>query len=550
MKKLLAFSLACIMLFAMAACAPEDSGTTTTTAPSSSSGTTTKPADTTSGSQTGGEKIVRCGRELSSLGNLDVWLTTYNIIFEHSDAILDRLIDKNPDTLDLELNLLESFPTLSDDGLTYSFKLKEGVKFHDGTELTTEDVEFTFIRFFYRDGASVNAELVAMIKGADAMMKGEATTLEGFEIVDKYNFNITLEYPYTAFESILSISMLPILPKKACTEAGDKWGIDVFIGSGPYILKEFTPFVKLRMDKNPDYHGKVPEVDAIEVIHMDYDTALLEWEAGTIDIAVFQSLELVADYQARFPNNVLGQEYVGTIWLQLNQDLEPLNNLKVRQAIAHATDKSEIVQGYKDGYVKTANTILPNGIPGHNPNAPDNVYDVELAKTLLAEAGYPEGFTMTATCRDVSTSTQEMLQILKQQYAKVGITLEIEMVDAAGWLDKRSNGNVMFWFGNWYADYIDGDMYMFSLFHSQFATFFSTGFRNDWWDEQVMYARTLSGQEKIDQYMMMDNYLVYEDYAIIPLYQDKGFMLQSDRVEGVFLKKDMLFTYTGAQIVE
>lgn len=555
MKKVIALSLSLLMmLLALGACSgntdtpPATDPTQGTTA--DSGGQTTEPATTEPSSTTDGEKVIRIGRDMSYLLNLDTYLVTYNIIFEHSDAMMDRLLDKNPETLDVELNLLEKMPELSDDGVTYSFKLKEGVKFHDGTDLTSEDVKYSFERFYNKDTASVNTWVCDFIVGAKAMMEGTATELEGVEIIDDYNFTITLEYPYTAFDTILAVSMLPIMPSEAREAAGDSWGVSTFVGSGQYMLDEFQPGVFLRMVKNPNYHGKVAEVDAIEITHMDYDTCLIEWEAGTIDATSINSLDLVSDYEARFPNNVLGQVLVGSIYVQLNQDIAPLDDIEVRKAIAMATDKTAISEGYYNGLVMTANTLLPDGIPGHNPNAPDNVYDPAGAKQLLTDAGYPDGITITGVCRDSSVTFKDMLQILKQQWAEAGITLEIELVDAAGWTDRRTSGNCEVWLGNWYADYIDGDMYMASLFHSDYATFFSTGFRYPEFDAKIAEGRTLPADQKQDFYAEMDNFLVYENYAIVPLYQDKGFILVSDRIDGVFQKKDMLWSYKDAKIVE
>lgn len=495
-----------------------------------------------------GDRIVRIGRVMNNLTTLDVWRTSLNPTFQVSDAMMDRLLDKNPETLELECNLLEDFPTISEDRKTYTFKLKEGVKFHDGTELTSEDVEFTFNYFYNRDTASDNTWVCEVIKGCQEMMNGEADTLSGFKVIDKYTFSIELLYPYSAFESVLAVSMLPILPKKARLEAGDEWGLTVLVGSGPYKLKSFEPGKSLEMEVNPDYHGKVPNVDGIKMINMDTSTALIEWEAGNIDVAEVPS-ELVPDYESRFPNNLKKQVLVGTVRLQLNCTIPPLDDLNVRKAIAMAIDKTELVDGYFNNNVVAINGIIPEGIPGFNNNMPsDFKYDPEGAKQLLTDNGYPNGVTITATVRESSTSFPKELQILKEQLAKANINMEIEKIDSAGYTEKRNSNNMQCMLADWYADFIDADMYLYSLFHSDYSSSYSVGLNDSWYDSQVELARALEGDEKRELYEKLDDYLAYEVFSFVPLYQDQIFIVTSDRVDGVFVKKDCLYTFANASI--
>lgn len=126
------------------------------------------------GGSTPVDNVVRMGRDMASTGNLDSLLTTYNNIFEVSDCVFDQLIRKNPYTLELEPNLITDFPEISEDGTLFTFELKQGVKFHDGTELTSKDVQYTFSRFFDPDYGNLNGWMANMIKGSQAMMDSES----------------------------------------------------------------------------------------------------------------------------------------------------------------------------------------------------------------------------------------------------------------------------------------------------------------------------------------------------------------------------------------
>lgn len=505
-----------------------------------------QPGQNTGGSSSK-DRIMRIGHDMTLIQTLDVWKTSLNSVFQVSDAIFDRLFDKDPDTLELRLNLLEDWPTISEDRKTYTFKLKKGVKFHDGTELTSEDVEFTFDYFYNKDTASNNTWVCEVIKGCDKMMAGETDKLEGFKIIDKYTFSIELMYPYSAFEAVLATSMMPIIPKKARLEAGDAWGSSVMVGSGPYMLKYFKPAETLELTVNPDYHGKKPDVDGLKMVNMDPSTALMEWEAGNIDFCEVPT-DLVNDYRKRFPKQFKEQPVVGSIRLGMNLSMPPLDDINVRKAIAMSIDQDELVNGYFKGNKVRLNGILPEGIPGFDPNAKATPYDPEGAKALLAASGYPNGVKFTANVSETSSSFKFELQLLKEQLAKAGITMEIEQIDNATYYERRGVNQIQSMLADWYADFIDADMYLYTLFHSDYSPSFSISYNNPWYDSQVELGRTLEGDEKAELYRKLDAYLSTEEYVYVPLYQDKVFFLCSDRLTGVFIKKDNLYTFANASI--
>jgi ABC-type transport system substrate-binding protein len=229
----------------------------------------------------------------------------------------------------------------------------------------------------------------------------------------------------------------------------------------------------------------------------------------------------------------------------MNLDIPPLNNPKVREAISLATDTEDIVNGLFNGMKALSHTVLPSGIPGFNPNAKPHVYDPARAKVLLAEAGFPNGVEIIAT---TAGDWVTILEVVKSQYEKVGITLDIQRMDDATFSDVIDNGKAQFIIWEWYADFMDGDMYMYTIFYSKQATAFSTGFRDSWFDAQVEKARRTSGAEKAAIYSELDDYIVNNVHMVIPIFQDRGFVLMSDRVKNVFMKKDLLLTFRNAVI--
>ncbi|GHU74626.1 peptide ABC transporter substrate-binding protein [Clostridia bacterium] len=501
---------------------------------------------------------LRVGLAMEVVGNLDVMLTSQNTVFQIDDTITDTLIGKRDSDLELFPLLLEDFPSISEDGLLYTFKLREGVKFHDGTELTSDDVVFTFTRLFTPSTqANMGWLCDDVIKGAYEVEDGSATELTGVQKVDDYTFTIELNYAFSAFTSILAASPLAIISKAACEAAGDRWGLDTYVGTGAYKLESFTPKQEVVLTRFDDYFDGAKTVDKIIFTHMDDNTALMEFEAGNIDICGLPTT-LAPGYLSdpTLSGNVNLQEFMGIWALHFNMAIEPFNNKLVREAIAYAVDLDALCNGYYEGAYKPANSLIPKGIPGYNPDNPVHEYNPEKAKALLAEAGYADGFTFTAAVRN-SAAIVECFEVLQAQFALSGIDMKIELTDPGSWaVKRRQDGGTQMYIITWYADYVDPDMYTYLLYHSSVSDNFANGFspvynaeESAWFDSQVEKGRRISDpEEKIAFYDALERWMTTEFYAIVPLFCASEYYMISDRVTGVTYKNDFLYSYENAVI--
>ena len=484
----------------------------------------TKAADQTdsaveSSAQTAGEdgarKVLRYGQANSGEG-LDMQKSTSSRSAAIADEVTESLLrfdDENKE----EPVLLTDFPSVSDDGLTYSFELKQGVHFTNGTELTSKDVKFTFERMFTPSTAAKSTAYFNMIQGAQDMLAGSATELSGFEIVDDYHFNITLEYPFAPFVKNIGTSYADIFPEDACTAAGENWGLGTdLIGTGPYKIEENDDTTQVVLVKNEDYHGGEVNLDELQFIFYDDDqTKLIAYENGDIDLADLNA-SLLSQYQANYADEITAYYPLGTAFISMNLNDQYLSDVNVRKAISLAINREELVDAVLNGAGIPATSYLNNGIPGHDDSLSVYEYNPEKAKELLAEAGYADGITITS---EVRQSDQAVYSAIQGYLAEVGINMELDVVDNATYNSDRTAGKIPLTGMTWNALYPDGDFQMYNYFYSSKSDAQGVFYHNDEFDKLLDDARKSTDEDaRAEMYKEADKILSQDDYACIPLY--------------------------------
>ena len=484
----------------------------------------TKAADQTdsaaeSSAQTAGEdgarKVLRYGQANSGEG-LDMQKSTSSRSAAIADEVTESLLRFDDDNNE-EPVLLTDFPSVSDDGLTYSFELKQGIHFTNGTELTSKDVKFTFERMFTPSTAAKSTAYFNMIQGAQDMLAGSATELSGFEIVDDYHFNITLEYPFAPFVKNIGTSYADIFPEDACTAAGENWGLGTdLIGTGPYKIEENDDTTQVVLVKNEDYHGGEVNLDELQFIFYDDDqTKLIAYENGDIDLADLNA-SLLSQYQANYADEITAYYPLGTAFISMNLNDQYLSDVNVRKAISLAINREELVDAVLNGAGIPATSYLNNGIPGHDDSLSVYEYNPEKAKELLAEAGYADGITITS---EVRQSDQAVYSAIQGYLAEVGINMELNVVDNATYNSDRTAGKIPLTGMTWNALYPDGDFQMYNYFYSSKSDAQGVFYHNDEFDKLLDDARKSTDEDaRAEMYKEADKILSQDDYACIPLY--------------------------------
>lgn len=461
------------------------------------------------------EKVFRFGQTNPKVG-LDMQTNTNSGASSVADNVLEGLYRWNDDNEE-ECVLAEDFPEVSEDGLTYTFTLKEGVKFSDGSDLTTEDVKYTFERMFKIQGSSTY--MYDMIVGAQELMNGEADELAGLEVIDDYHFSITLQYKFAPFVPNLGMDYASIYPSDACEAAGDDWGTGTnLIGTGPYKIVENDDSTKVVFEPNEYYRDEV-NLDRLEIIYYDdNNTKLMAYENGDIDMCDLPTT-LLDQYQDSLADEMTQITPLGTYFISVKVTDPALDDAKVREAISLAIDRDAICTSVLNGAGEPASSFLNPGVPGHDDSLEPYEYNVEKAKELLAEAGATD-LTFTMKVRQ----TEEKLATAIQANLKdAGITMNVEVIDSGIWSDERAAGTLQATIVGWFPLYADADNQMYTYYYSENAVGKGVFYNNPEFDALMTEARqTVDDDEKrAELYKEADYILSRVDYGTIPLYYGK-----------------------------
>jgi peptide/nickel transport system substrate-binding protein len=372
------------------------------------------------------------------------------------DQVYDKLIDFPPDRFDTpELKLAESWK-VSDDGKTWTFKLKEGVKFHSGNEVTAEDVVYSFQRVVY-------------LKDQPAFILTQfGMTEDSVKALDKHTVQITLDKKYAGglFFSCLAAGVASIVDSKVVKQNeqktdkypdGDRgltWLTRNSAGSGAFILNKWEKNDRVILDANQKHFKHPPKVKRVVIKEIVEATSRrLQVEKGDLDIAWEMFPDQVKELEKN-PDIQIARTAAIQIWyLGMNVTQGPLKDNQVRTAIRHAIDYQGIINNIMGGAGIGTNTFIPKGFAGYE----DKVFyktDLEKARQLLKEAGHPDGFAVSLDVGDQSPYP-EVAQIIQNSLGRVGIKVTInKMVSAQLWPKYRAQKHELI-LARWGPDYID-----------------------------------------------------------------------------------------------
>jgi peptide/nickel transport system substrate-binding protein len=495
-----------------------------------------KPADETSAQNSSGQ-VLNIALN-SDIVSMDVQKTSndYLVPMNVFDTLFE-VVKHDDGSTSIEKSLVSSYE-VSEDGLTYSFTLREGVVFSDGTPLTADDVKFTFERMLTLPDSQQTDYAVA-IEGADELMEGTADELTGIKVQDDTHFTITLSEPFAVFLAQLAAPSTSILSRSIVTDAGDDFGIvpEKTLGTGPYIVTSWERGSGLTFSYNPRYWGDEPSVKEVSAKIMDASSMDMAFQKGDLDIIdclMLDSAVVDSVYKTKFKDNIVSVDRLGINYLMLNENVEPLGDASVRKAIQMSIDRQSILDAIYSGDGKLEDGVYPSGCLGYSQDNQGWLkYDPDGAKELLKEAGYSEGFDMElALDSGAAVANQNVLQIISQNLSDVGINAVIKNYDHASWLDLRNSGEMESFLALWILDYNDPDNVIYTFFGSKDNTVLRS---NNYSDEATM-ARVAAARgivdpdERMKEYASLEKKLVMNDAVWVPMFSLKHLFVKSDKV--------------------
>jgi peptide/nickel transport system substrate-binding protein len=469
---------------------------------------------------------------------LDSMDTTSGQALVVTDQIQETLVGRTQGKVGIEPLLAEKW-TANENSTEWTFNLRQGVKFHDGTDFNADAVVFNFQRMAdpnfehgYRDQGKTY-QIFSDIFGGFVGTEGSAW--KSVEKVDDATVKFTLNRPFPLLPQVFSSSYFGISSPDAVKKAGAKYGTPDggAVGTGAFKFESWTPGQNIILVRNDEYWGEKAKMPGAVIRFIpDGSARLAELQAGAIDFS--QNLPPDARETLKGDANLqdVQVEPFNIAYIAMNLNSKPLDNPKVRQAIAHAIDKQEILEGFYGNVGTVATSFLPEGLAwARTDDTEAYAYDPERAKALLAEAGYPDGFdTMTLSdgtqaalefwympvSRPYFPTPQPVAEAFAAQLADVGIKVELKTEDWGAYLDNVDAGkkNGM-WMLGWTGDYADPNNFLYVFFGPTIQT--KQGYNNQELIDLLEQAGTAPSEEEAGKIFKQAGQIIRQDVPTIPI---------------------------------
>lgn len=456
----------------------------------------------------------------------------------------------------------ESWET-SEDGLTWTFHLREGLKWSDGSDLTANDFVYSWKRVCDPNVAAPYAETVlGMVEGYDAAIEGDLDAL-AVTATDDLTLEVTLANPCTYFEGLAAFATLSPVQQATVEANGDAWAIDpeTYVSNGAFMVTEWVPGSHILMSKNPNYWN----ADAVKLDGIKWNLI----EDSNASYSAYQNGEVlfIKDVPTEEIPSLEGNDefyvdpIIGTYYISYNTQVEPLDNALVRKALNLAIDREYVAGTLMQGTYTAATNFMGPGwqdMDGNdfasNANGGEpymsTAADIDGALAALEEAGYPngEGLPVLHYLTNDSGYHKVVAEYLQQAWAEIGVTLEVEIVEWSSFTPMRRSGDFEIARNGWVGDYKDPS--------NQLELLYSTNGNNDGkfnseaFDAAMDLSRTTVDPDERSAALHEAEDILFEDAACCPLAYYNDFWMQSSKIEGMWHSPTGYWYFMYADIAE
>lgn len=467
-------------------------------------------------SSSGGAKGESAAQEITYATTTDVVglspiLTNDSVSSSVNEQVYETLFTRNSETMEIEPLLAESYE--NPDELTWVIKLKEGIKFQDGTDFNAEAVKYTFDKFRDPKTAAPRASLLEPI--------------ESVNVKDDYTVEIKTKYAYGALLAALSHSNAAIVSPEA-----DKNG-DLMknpVGTGPFKFVSWTPGESVVLERNPDYWQGEAKLDKITFkVVPEVTTAISMLQSGDVQFIDGIPTEQLSRVEGLKNVEVQKKEGTPVYWFGFNMEKEPMNNLEFRQAVAYALNREAYVKQL-NGLGVAGNSIIGPKVFGYDEASNDAGYDYNLdkAKELVEKNGFGDKeYTLLVANR---ANYMKMAEISQSQLQEAGFKIKIETMEWGAFLDASRNGEYEMNFLSWSNSTADGSELLYPNFHTDNAGSSNmVRYSNETFDKLVDESRESVDQDvraaklkEANEFLVKDAPAIVMNHGVVTLAYDKS----------------------------
>lgn len=465
---------------------------------------------------------------------LDPAIVTDGESFIVTQQIFETLVKYGENNTEIEPGLAESWE-VSKDSKTYTFKLKTGIKFHDGTDFNAEAVVKNFQRWSTSKDEAKFAYYPSMFGGFEG---DEGHVIKEVKALDDSTVEFTLARPQAPFLKNIAMPTFAIASPTAFEKEGDNFGKNPS-GTGPFKFKSWKPGDTIQVVKNEDYWQEgLPKLDGITFkVNKDNSARLNAVIKGEIDLMDGMNPSDISKVKGDNNLQLFERASMNVGYFAFNVEKAPFDKKEVRQAISHLINKQDIIDNFFEGTAEPAKNPIPPSVSGYNDEIEDYEYDVEKAKELLKKAGLEDGFKMELWAmpvpRPYMPDGQKVAEAIQASLKQVGIEAKIVTYEWAAYLEKVQAGEAQSFMLGWTGDNGDADNFLYTLLdEDSIGSNNYSRYANDELHKLLIDAQSTADEAKRNELYGKAQEIIHEEAPWVPLVHSLPQLAGSKNIKG------------------